>query len=82
MQNLSCALCFGSNFSCITYRPYSKIITEINESDSTESPTDELKTEINEYIQTKLLNDKSDENKCGNQEIFENKCQNEIINDE
>ena len=81
-KNLSCALCFESNISCITYRTYTEIITEFNESDITESPTDELKTEINEYIQTELLNNKNDENKCSNQEIFENKCQNEIINDE
>ena len=80
--NLSCALCFESNISCITYRPYSETITEYKESDRTESSIDELKTEINEYIQTELLNNKSDEHKCNNQEIFENKCQNEKINDE
>ena len=42
-KNLSCALCFESNISCITYRPYIEIITEFNESDRTENPTDELK---------------------------------------
>ena len=81
-KNVSCALCFESNISCITYRPYSEIITEYKDSDRTESPTDELKTEFNEYIQTELLNNKSDEHKCSNEKIFENKCQNEIINDE
>ena len=89
-RNLSCALCFESNISCITYRPYSEIITEFKESDNTETPTDELKTEINdyiqtetnEYIQTELLNNKSGDHKCSNQDIFENKCQSEIINDE
>ena len=81
-KNLSCALCFENNISCITYRPYTEIITEFNESDRTESPTDKLKTEINEYNQIELLKNKSNEHKCSNQEIFENKCQNEIINDE
>jgi len=66
-KNLSCALCFVNNISCITYSPYSEIITEFKEY---------------ENIQTELLNNKSDKHKCSNQEIFENKCQNEKINDE
>ena len=74
-KNLSCALCFEKNISCITNRPYTEIMTEFKESDTTENPAVEL-TEVNKYYQTE------NEHKCSNQEVFENKCQNEIINNE
>ena len=80
-KNLSCALCFKKNISCITYRPYMEITTEFKESDRTESSNDKL-TEVNKYYPTELIKNKSNEHKCSNIEIFENKCQNEIINDE
>ena len=68
-KNLSCALCFGKNISCITYRPYVEIITE------------SIETEKNTYYQTELITNKIDNMTCTNKEIFENKCQNMNIND-
>ena len=49
-KNLSCALCFAKNISCITYRPFSEIITEFKESDTIQILTDEIKTEIKTEI--------------------------------
>jgi len=45
-KNLSCALCFAKNLSCITYRRHSEIITEFKETDTIQVPTDKIKTEI------------------------------------
>ena len=45
-KNLSCALCFAKNLSCITFRSYSEIINEYKESDTIQISTDKIKTEI------------------------------------
>ena len=96
-NNLSCALCFEKNISCLTYRPYIEIGTEFSKTDimtniETEfSKTDIItnietklsKTDIITNIETELINNKSNNNSsCLNQEIFQNKCQNERLNDE
>jgi len=58
-KNLSCALCFEQNISCITYLPYSEIMTELKESDNIRIPTDEKKTEI--MTEFKETENKTDE---------------------
>jgi len=79
-NNLSCALCFEKNISCITYRPYIEIITESIEIDiNTNIETEFMITEINN--ETGLINNKSNNFSCSNQDIFRNKCQNETLSD-
>ena len=57
-KNLSCALCFEKNISCITYKPYTEFINEFKDSDRTQIPTDEINTEIKtenkESVNTKI----------------------------
>jgi hypothetical protein len=47
-KNLSCALCFEKNISCITYRPYIEIITQ------------SIEIEKNTYYQTEMITNKID----------------------
>ena len=70
-KNLSCALCFVNNISCITYRPYSEIVTELKESNNI---SDEFKCSNQEIL----------ENKCQNEKINSEQiiyCYNKLINE-
>ena len=92
-NNLSCSLCFEKNISCITYRPYIEITTELIETEintyyQTETITNKvdktpelIKTEINSFYQTESITNKIDNLICTDKEIFENKCQNKKISD-
>ena len=73
-KNLSCALCFEKNISCITYRPYIEIITDSIETN--------INANINTNIKTELINNKGNNFSCTNQEIFQNKCKNGTMSDE
>ena len=91
-KNLSCALCFEKNISCITYRPYIEIITQSIEIEKntyyqTEMITNKIdnsnefkETEKATYNQTEMITNEIDNMTCTNKEIFENKCQSMKIN--